>query len=64
MSKTQKIIWWVVGVVVVVGLVWWGSFENRRIGQRDKDRRFIGPLTRRCGGVRGSVCKTAALMAD
>ena len=28
MSKAQKIVWWVVGVVVVVGLVAWGIARN------------------------------------
>ncbi len=28
MSKAKKTVWWVVGVVVVVGLVWWGIARN------------------------------------
>ena len=28
MSKTTKIIWWVVGIVVIVGLVAWGVSKN------------------------------------
>jgi len=28
MSKNAKIVWWVVGIVVVVGLVWWGIARN------------------------------------
>jgi branched-chain amino acid transport system substrate-binding protein len=44
MSKTQKTVWWVVGIVVVVGLVWWGVSKNSGSGNTIKIG-FIGPLT-------------------
>jgi branched-chain amino acid transport system substrate-binding protein len=28
MNKTTKTVWWIVGIVVVVGLVWWGISRN------------------------------------
>ena len=44
MSKTAKIVWWVVGVVVVVGLVWWGITKNNGSGNVIKIGVF-GPFT-------------------
>ena len=47
MSKTQKIVWWAVGVVVVVGVVWWGIARN--IGSKSSSHQVtigvILPLT-------------------
>ena len=44
MNKNQKIVWWVVGIVVVIGLVWWGISKNGGSGNVIKIG-FIGPLT-------------------
>jgi len=44
MNKTTKIVWWVVGVVVVVGLVWWGVSKNTAQGGTVKIG-FMGPMT-------------------
>jgi branched-chain amino acid transport system substrate-binding protein len=44
MSKNAKIVWWIVGIVVVVGLVWWGIAKNGGSGNTIKIG-FFGPLT-------------------
>lgn len=44
MSKNAKIVWWVVAVVVVVGLVWWGIARNSASASTIKIG-FIEPLT-------------------
>jgi len=44
MTKAQKTIWWVVGIVVVVGLIAWGVSRNSGSSNVIKIG-FIGPLT-------------------
>jgi branched-chain amino acid transport system substrate-binding protein len=44
MKKDGNTVWWIVGVVVLVGLVWWGVSKNN--GSSDVIKiGFIGPLT-------------------
>jgi branched-chain amino acid transport system substrate-binding protein len=44
MSKTSKIVWTIVLVVVAVGLIWWGV-SRERSGSNTITIGFIGPLT-------------------
>jgi branched-chain amino acid transport system substrate-binding protein len=44
MTKTSKIIWWIVGIVVVVCLVWWGISKNGGSGNVIKIGAIL-PLT-------------------
>jgi branched-chain amino acid transport system substrate-binding protein len=44
MSKNAKIVWWIIGIVVVVGLVWWGIAKNSGSANTIKIG-WIGPLT-------------------
>ena len=61
MSKNQKIVWWVVGIVVVVGLVWWGVSKNSGSGNVIKIG-WIGPLTGDVSSI-GTVNKAAVQVA-
>lgn len=45
MSKTSKIIWWIVGIVVVVGIVWWGVSRNGSSSGNTIKVGWIGTLT-------------------
>jgi branched-chain amino acid transport system substrate-binding protein len=44
MNKRSKIVWWIIGAIVVVGLVAWGFYRNAGGGNVIKIG-FIGPLT-------------------
>ncbi len=61
MSKTTKIIWWVVGIVVVVGLIAWGVSRNSGSNNVIKIG-FIGPLTGDGASI-GTVNKAAIQVA-
>jgi branched-chain amino acid transport system substrate-binding protein len=61
MSKTSKIIWWIVGVVVVVAVVWWGVSRNTGSSNVIKIG-FIGPLTGDAASI-GTVNKAAIQVA-
>jgi branched-chain amino acid transport system substrate-binding protein len=61
MAKTQKTIWWVVGIVVVVGLIVWGVSKNKGSGNTIKIG-WIGPLTGDVSSI-GTVNKAAVQVA-
>ncbi len=45
MDKTAKTVWWVIGSLVVIGLVWWGVSQNGGASASTIKVGFIGPLT-------------------
>jgi branched-chain amino acid transport system substrate-binding protein len=61
MNKSSKTIWWVVGVIVVIGLVWWGIGRQSASGSTIKIG-FIGPLTGDASSI-GTVNKAAIQVA-
>ena len=61
MSKTTKIVWWVVGIVVVVGLVAWGVSKNSGSNNVIKIG-WIGPLTGDLSAI-GTVNKAGVQVA-
>ena len=63
MSKTTKIVWWVVGIVVVVGLVAWGIGRQSASGNTIKIG-FIGPLTGGLAAYGESVQSAVRLAVD
>jgi branched-chain amino acid transport system substrate-binding protein len=63
MIKTQKIIWWVVGIVVVVGIVWWGVSRNGGSGNMIKVGVMV-PLTGDAASMGEPLVKVFNLAAD
>jgi branched-chain amino acid transport system substrate-binding protein len=45
MNNKNKLIWWVVAIIIVVGLVWWGVSKNVGGAGNVIKVGFIGPLT-------------------
>ena len=43
-NKSNKTVWWVIGIIVVVGLVWWGMSKQSASGDTIKIG-VIGPFT-------------------
>jgi branched-chain amino acid transport system substrate-binding protein len=61
MNKSNKTIWWVVGVIVVIGLVWWGIGRQSASGNTIKVG-VIVPLTGDVSSM-GTIQKAAVQVA-
>jgi branched-chain amino acid transport system substrate-binding protein len=45
MENKNNSVWWVIGIIVVIGLVWWGVSQNNTASGSTIKIGFIGPLT-------------------
>jgi len=61
MSRAQKAVWWIVGIIVVGGLIWWGVSRDRGSNNVIKIG-FIGPLTGD-GAAFGETERNATILA-
>ena len=61
MNNKKKTVWWVVGVIVVIGLVWWGMSNQSASGSTIK-MGYVGPLTGDISSI-GTVNKAAIQVA-